>query len=84
MSSLKLETKYKIKNPNGEIFYGTPEEIVFDMRCWDTVAGRVSTNLEYMDLVCDSYMGRIKPTKKCNEFLQELIQIKELTVESPN
>ncbi|MAF43138.1 MAG: hypothetical protein CMI54_03065 [Parcubacteria group bacterium] len=55
----------------GRNFYGTADTIVFNMRFWDTAAGRCDTNSEYMKIVS----GRITNFPVCDDeilFLDEL------------
>ena len=64
-------------------YWGTPDEIVCEMRSWDTMCGRVKTNNEYMKLVAERSDGLIKSTDEY-EFLRSLENVGNLTMTESN
>ncbi|MDP6583918.1 MAG: hypothetical protein QF535_04635 [Anaerolineales bacterium] len=48
---MTTQIKYMVVDDSGDKYFGTPKQVVCDMRMWDTSMGRCSTNREYMKLV---------------------------------
>ena len=49
--------RYMVIDQSGDVFHGTPEQIVCDFSRWDTSMGRCKNNQNYMKLVTTRLSG---------------------------
>lgn len=76
-------TKYLITCPDGKKYWGSPEEIICEMRSWDTMMGRAVNNHEYMKLVGERLPSLVTTDNELG-FLQNLAMIGNLEIMEMN
>tara|TARA_Y100000310_G_C20531686_1_gene738782 strand:- start:14 stop:259 length:246 start_codon:yes stop_codon:yes gene_type:complete len=80
---VKTINKYLITCLDGKKYWGTPDEIVCEMRSWDTMCGRVETNKDYMKLVGQRLPGLVTTDDELS-FLNNLVKIGNVEIMEMN